>query len=202
MNGPSSYGRSWALIGLAAAVCLPGIVLRYGGIHPEPVPGAIIFGLAILAAAFLLSWGAETAELDISQGLALAIIAKAYCEEQKADVNGKIETRTVLRFHPRVAPVKCGIFPLLKNKPELVKKAEEVVALLRPHMAVFYDESGAIGRRYRRQDEIGTPFGVTIDFETLEGPQTNTVTLRHRDTMQQERIAIAELLPRLSAAIR
>lgn len=75
MNGPSSYGRSWALIGLAAAVCLPGIVLRFGGIHPEPVPGAIIFGLAILAAAFLLSWGAETAELDISQGLALAIIA-------------------------------------------------------------------------------------------------------------------------------
>lgn len=75
MNGPSSYGRSWALIGVAAAVCLPGIVLRFGGIHPEPVPGAIIFGLAILAAAFLLSWGAETAELDISQGLALAIIA-------------------------------------------------------------------------------------------------------------------------------
>ena len=72
-----------------------------------------------------------------------------------------------LRFHPRMAPIKCGVFPLLKNKEPLVAKAKEIVDLLRPHMTVFYDESGAIGRRYRRQDEIGTPFGVTVDFETL-----------------------------------
>jgi cation:H+ antiporter len=72
---PSAYGKSWTIIAVTAMVCLPGIVLRFGGIHPDPIPAAIIFGLAILAAAFLLSWGAETAEMDISQGLALAIIA-------------------------------------------------------------------------------------------------------------------------------
>ena len=78
-----------------------------------------------------------------------------------------METRVVMRFHPRIAPIKVAVFPLLKNKPELVKKAKAVRDLLRPHMTVFYDEAGAIGRRYRRQDEAGTPFGVTIDFDTL-----------------------------------
>src|SRR5438477_263916 len=97
----------------------------------------------------------------------LALICEAYAEDEAPDEKGKMETRIVLRFHPRVAPVKCGVFPLLKNNPQLVAKAKEVVALLRPHMTVFYDESGAIGRRYRRQDEIGTHFGITVDFETL-----------------------------------
>jgi len=128
--------------------------------------------------------------------LALAILAQAFDEEIVTDEKGKSETRTVLRFHPRVAPIKCAIFPLLKNRPELVAKAKEVVALLRPHLNIFYDEAGAIGRRYRRQDEAGTPFGLTIDFDTLgeNGPEKkDTVTLRQRDSMQQERIAIAEL---------
>ncbi len=119
----------------------------------------------------------------------LALICEAFDEETVTDEKGKSEVRTVLRFHPRMAPIKCGIFPLLKNKPELVAKAKEVVALLRPHMMVFYDEAGAIGRRYRRQDEAGTPFGVTIDFDTIgeNGPDlANTVTLRHRDSMAQE----------------
>ncbi len=110
----------------------------------------------------------------------------------------------MLRFHPRMAPIKCGVFPLLKNKPELVEKARGVVALLKPHMNVFYDETGAIGRRYRRQDEAGTPFGVTIDFETLgeRGEELkDTVTLRHRDSMKQERIAIADLPAYLLAKI-
>jgi glycyl-tRNA synthetase len=101
-----------------------------------------------------------------------------------------------MRFHPRIAPIKVAVFPLLKNKPELVKKAQEVRDLLRPLMTVFYDEAGAIGRRYRRQDEAGTPFGVTIDFETLgeQGPVSrDTVTLRERDSMKQERIKISEL---------
>ena len=136
--------------------------------------------------------------------LALAILAQAFDEETVADEKGKSETRTVLRFHPRVAPVKCAIFPLLKNRPELVAKAKEVVALLRPSINVFYDEAGAIGRRYRRQDEAGTPFCVTVDFDTIgeNGPEKkDTVTLRHRDSMQQERIAITDLLPRLLAAI-
>lgn len=136
--------------------------------------------------------------------LALAILASAYDEEQVTDEKGKSETRTVLRFHPRVAPVKVGVFPLLKNKPELVSKAKETVALLRPHMSVFYDETAAIGRRYRRQDEVGTPFGVTIDFETLGegGPELKeTVTLRERDSMEQRRIPISELLPFLLGRI-
>jgi len=126
----------------------------------------------------------------------LALICEAFAEETVTDEKGNAETRTVLRFHPRMAPIKVGIFPLLKNKPELVAKAEEVVALLRPHMMVQYDEAGAIGRRYRRQDEAGTPFCVTIDFDTIgeNGPEKQgTVTLRHRDSMEQERIAIADL---------
>ena len=77
-----------------------------------------------------------------------------------------------------MAPIKCAVFPLLKNKEQLVAKAREIVDLLRPHMNVFYDESGAIGRRYRRQDEIGTPFGVTVDFETLG--EKDAALQRHR----------------------
>src|SRR2546425_4408050 len=97
----------------------------------------------------------------------LALICEAYSEDEAPDEKGKMEARIVLRFHPRVAPIKCAVFPLLKNRESLVVKAKEIVDLLRPYMSVFYDEGGAIGRRYRRQDEIGTPFGVTVDFETL-----------------------------------
>ena len=135
----------------------------------------------------------------------LALLCEAYDEETVADEKGKTEIRTVLRFHPRVAPIKAGIFPLLKNQPELVAKAREVQALLRPLMNVFYDETGAIGRRYRRQDEAGTPFGITIDFETLgerDPSLRDTVTLRHRDSMEQERTAIADLPERLLRQIR
>ncbi len=128
--------------------------------------------------------------------LALAVIAAAYHEEEKADVNGKIEKRTVLRFHPRVAPVKVGVFPLLKNKPELVTKARAVFDTLKRQMNCFYDETGAIGRRYARQDEAGTPFCVTVDFDTIgeNGPDLiDTVTLRHRDDGRQERVKISDL---------
>jgi glycyl-tRNA synthetase len=126
----------------------------------------------------------------------LALICEAYSEDEAPDEKGKMETRIVLRFHPRMAPVKCAVFPLLKNKEQLVAKAKEIVDLLRPQMFVFYDESGAIGRRYRRQDEIGTPFGVTVDFETLGEKDLalrDTVTLRERDSMKQERVAIKDL---------
>jgi glycyl-tRNA synthetase len=85
---------------------------------------------------------------------------------------------------------------LLKNNEKLVRQAREIVETLRPHMMVFYDESGAIGRRYRRQDEVGTPFGVTVDFDTVgeNGPANQgTVTIRERDSMKQERLAIGEL---------
>jgi glycyl-tRNA synthetase len=135
----------------------------------------------------------------------LALICEAYSEDQAPDEKGKMETRIVLRFHPRMAPIKCGIFPLLKNNSQLVAKAKEIADLLRPHMFVFYDESGAIGRRYRRQDEIGTPFGVTVDFETLgekDATLRDTVTLRERDSMKQERVAIKDLLEILTSRIR
>ena len=135
----------------------------------------------------------------------LALICEAYSEDQAPNDKGEMESRIVLRFHPRMAPIKCAVFPLLKNKEPLVAKAKEIVALLRPDMTVFYDESGAIGRRYRRQDEIGTPFGITVDFETLgekDPALRDTVTLRDRDSMQQERVAIQDLPVILRERIR
>jgi len=132
--------------------------------------------------------------------LALAVIANAFSEVEKTDAKGNKETLTVMRLHPRIAPVKVGVFPLLKNKPELVAKSREVYELLRSHMTAFYDEGGSIGKRYARQDEAGTPFCVTIDFDTLgeKGPELkDTVTLRHRDDGSQERVLIGDLLGRL-----
>jgi glycyl-tRNA synthetase len=137
--------------------------------------------------------------------LVLALICHAYSEDEAPDEKGKLESRVVMRFHPRVAPVKVAVFPLLKNRPELVQKAREVRDRLRPHMTVFYDEIGAIGRRYRRQDEAGTPFGVTIDFDTLgeKGPELkDTVTLRDRDSMKQERVRIDDLPALLLEKVR
>jgi glycyl-tRNA synthetase len=133
------------------------------------------------------------------------LICEAFSEDQAPNDKGEMETRTVLRFHPRIAPIKCAIFPLLGNKEPLVAKAKEIVDLLRPNFSVFYDESGAIGRRYRRQDEIGTPFGVTVDFETLgerDAALRDTVTLRDRDSMKQERVPIGDLVRILSPRIR
>jgi glycyl-tRNA synthetase len=135
----------------------------------------------------------------------LALLCNAYDEETVTDEKGKTETRIVMRFHPRIAPVKVGVFPLLKNNEQLVSKAREIVTLLRPQMNVFYDETGAIGRRYRRQDEAGTPFGVTVDFETLgekDPALSDTVTLRERDSMKQERVKISDLLEILLVKIR
>jgi glycyl-tRNA synthetase len=139
----------------------------------------------------------------------LALLCEAFDEETiKDDESGKEEVRTVLRFAPRMAPIKAAIFPLLKNKPDLVAKAREIYGALQPLMKVAYADTAAIGRRYRRFDEIGTPFGITVDFETLEGAreactsatgapiavgEKDTVTLRHRDSMKQERIAIGDL---------
>jgi glycyl-tRNA synthetase len=136
--------------------------------------------------------------------LILALIANAYSEVTETDDKGKSETRVTMKFHPRVAPIKAGIFPLLKNRPELVKKATEVRDLLRPWMNVFYDEGGSIGKRYARQDEAGTPFCVTIDFDTLgEKPDSlDTVTIRYRDDGKQERLKISELLDFLLSKIR
>ncbi|MGH7991982.1 MAG: glycine--tRNA ligase [Limisphaerales bacterium] len=136
--------------------------------------------------------------------LILALICNAYSEVTETGDKGKTETRVILKFHPRVAPIKVAVLPLLKNKPELVKKAQAVRELLRPWMNVFYDDGGSIGRRYARQDEAGTPFCVTIDFDTLgEKPELkDTVTVRYLDDGKQERLAIGELLNWLLPKVR
>ncbi|MDE2071315.1 MAG: glycine--tRNA ligase, partial [Patescibacteria group bacterium] len=116
----------------------------------------------------------------------LAVIAKAYTEDELGG-----EPRVVLKFPPHLAPVKAAVFPLLKNKPELIQKARGVYEALKkevPH--IVWDDNGNIGKRYRRQDEVGTPWCITVDFDTL---QNDTVTVRERDTGAQERIEIEEL---------
>jgi len=136
--------------------------------------------------------------------LILALIANAYHETLSTDDKGKSETRVVMRFHPRVAPVKVAVLPLLKNKPELVARARAIRDQLRPHLGLVYDEAGSLGRRYARQDEAGTPFCVTVDFDTLgEKPELlDTVTVRHRDDGRQERIPVSGLLEWLLARVR
>lgn len=119
----------------------------------------------------------------------LAVIADAYNEEEVETASGEKETRVVLKFKKNVAPIKVAILPLSK-KPELSDKAREVFNILRTEFTCQYDESQSIGKRYRRQDEIGTPYCVTVDFETLED---EAVTVRDRDSMKQERIKIGEL---------
>jgi glycyl-tRNA synthetase len=114
----------------------------------------------------------------------LAFLCNAYEEEELKDG----DVRTVLHLHPFLAPVKCAVLPLQKNK--LGDKAKEVYAMLSKRFMCEYDETGSIGKRYRRADEAGTPYCVTIDFDTLE---TGKVTVRDRDTMEQELVAIDEL---------
>lgn len=116
----------------------------------------------------------------------LAVLCDAYTEEGISEG----DTRVVLKFPKKLAPVQVAVFPLMKNKPELVAKAREVFDMLRPHLRCEFDDNGNVGKRYRRQDEIGTPACITIDFDTLEN---DTVTVRDRDSMEQCRVAIAEL---------
>ncbi len=116
----------------------------------------------------------------------LAVLSAAYAQEE---VNG--ETRTVLKLKPELAPVKLAVSPLLRNKPELVKVAQDVYRTLKKEFgAVLYDDNGNIGKRYRRQDEIGTPLCIVVDFDSLED---KAVTIRHRDTLKQVRVKIADL---------
>jgi glycyl-tRNA synthetase len=122
----------------------------------------------------------------------MAFLMAAYDEEE---VRG--EKRTVLRLHPRLAPYKVAVLPLSKNE-KLSPLARDVLGRLQPHFMTEYDETQSIGRRYRRQDEIGTPLAVTVDFESLED---NAVTVRDRDTMEQSRVAIDELVDVVQARL-
>ncbi len=120
----------------------------------------------------------------------LAMISLALREETVPDADGNESTRVVMKLHPSIAPIQCAVLPLLRNKEELVNAATAINDDLRKTLQVQYDEKDAIGRRYRRQDAIGTPYCVTVDFQTLED---NTVTLRERDSLNQERFPIDEL---------
>ncbi len=129
----------------------------------------------------------------------LAVLLSAYTEDELGG-----SPRAYLKFAPRVAPVKAAVFPLLKNKPELVAKAREVYIMLKKEIPqIAWDDNGNVGKRYRRQDEIGTPFCITIDFDTLGETleHKDTVTIRDRDTGAQERIAIMDLTKYIKGAI-
>ena len=127
----------------------------------------------------------------------MAFLIDAYDEEEAPNAKGGTDTRVVLRLDRRLSPIKVAVLPLSK-KPELAGPSEELADTLRQHWNVDYDTSGAIGRRYRRQDEIGTPFCVTYDFDTLED---QAVTVRERDSMEQERVPLAELESYLAARL-
>jgi glycyl-tRNA synthetase len=123
----------------------------------------------------------------------MAVLCNAYTEDE---VNG--EKRVFLKLPVHLAPVKVAVLPLAKNKPELVAKAREVYAMLKKELgAVMWVDTGNIGKNYRKMDEIGVPYCVTVDFETLEGATANTVTVRHRDTTEQERVDMPNLVKRL-----
>jgi glycyl-tRNA synthetase len=158
----------------------------------EPSAGVDRIALAVLCNAFAEEW------LPKGKGDEEATGGVIPAEPGKQAPAG-YEARTVLRFHPRVAPIKVAVFPLLKNKPELVAKAREIFECLRVVWPCFWDVTGAIGRRYRRQDEIGTPFCVTVDFDTLTA---DTVTVRERDSMKQERVPVKELATLLAQRLR
>jgi glycyl-tRNA synthetase len=127
----------------------------------------------------------------------LAFLLEAYSEDEAPDANGKLEKRTVMRLDPRLAPVKVAVLPLSRNA-DLSPKARDIAAVLRKRWNTEFDDASAIGRRYRRQDEIGTPYCVTVDFDSLSD---QAVTVRERDSMKQERIGIDSLVEYLSGLL-
>jgi glycyl-tRNA synthetase len=129
---------------------------------------------------------------------ALAFLCEAYAEDEAPDEHGIPQKRVVLRLHPRLAPIKAAVFPLVK-KDGMPEIARQIYAELKPHWNVFYDEKGAVGRRYRRQDEIGTPYCITVDGQTL---QDGTVTIRDRDTLRQWRVHQKDIVSQLKDLLR
>jgi glycyl-tRNA synthetase len=130
----------------------------------------------------------------------LAVLTAAYQEDEIPNDKGVPEKRVVMKFHPRIAPFKAAVFPLVKNKPELVDKARGLYHQLQERWNIAWDMTGAIGRRYRRQDEIGTPFCITVDFDTIE--KDNAVTIRDRDSTSQVRVPMDEVEAWMAAKLR
>jgi glycyl-tRNA synthetase len=129
---------------------------------------------------------------------ALAFLCDAYAVEEAPSAKGDVEKRTVLKLHQDLAPIKVAILPLSRNE-RLVPKAREVFDVVKGSWMCDYDDAGSIGRRYRRQDEVGTPFCVTVDFESLDD---QAVTVRERDSMTQERLPIPDLAGHLAQRLR
>ena len=127
----------------------------------------------------------------------MAFLIDAWTEDEAPNTKGGVDKRTVLRLDPRLAPVKVAVLPLSRNA-DLSPKARDLAAELRRNWNVEFDDSGAIGRRYRRQDEIGTPYCVTVDFDTLDD---NAVTVRERDSMKQERVSLDQIEGYLAARL-
>ena len=127
----------------------------------------------------------------------MAFLVEAYSEDEAPNTKGGVDVRTVLKLDPRLAPVKAAVLPLSRNE-SLSPKARDLAAELRGYWNVEFDDAGAIGRRYRRQDEIGTPFCITVDFDTLDD---QAVTIRHRDSMTQERVSLDKVAEYLSARL-
>ena len=129
---------------------------------------------------------------------ALAFLCEAYTEDMAPDEKGEMQGRVVLKFHPRLAPIKAAVLPLVK-KDGMPEAATEIYRELKREFPVFYDNKGAVGRRYRRMDEAGTPFCLTVDGQTLED---GTVTLRERDSMEQSRLSVADAQQVIREALR
>ncbi len=127
----------------------------------------------------------------------LAFLCEAYHEDQAPDDKGDMQTRTVMKFSPRIAPVKAAVFPLVK-KDGMPEAAKEIYTALKKRFVTFYDEKGAVGRRYRRQDEAGTPYCITVDGQTL---QDGTVTIRDRDSLEQWRIKSADVVEEIAKKV-
>jgi len=129
---------------------------------------------------------------------ALAFLCEAYTEDEAPDENGKMQTRTVMKLHPRLAPIKAAVFPLVK-KDGMPEIAQEIYGELKQHVNAFYDAKGAVGRRYRRQDEAGTPYCITVDGESVS---ERTVTIRDRDSLEQTRVKIDDVADEIRGRLR
>ena len=129
----------------------------------------------------------------------LAFLCEAYTEDEAPDEKGKLQTRTVMKFHPRLAPIKAAVFPLVK-KDGMPEIAQEIYGGLKAAgLTAFYDEKGAVGRRYRRQDEAGTPFCITVDGDTLSD---KTVTIRDRDSLDQWRVKVDDVVAEIEQRLK
>jgi glycyl-tRNA synthetase len=127
----------------------------------------------------------------------LAFLCEAYTEDEQPDEKGNMQTRVVMKFHPRIAPIKAAVFPLVK-KDGMPEIAKDIYRSLKQQFPAFYDEKGAVGRRYRRQDEAGTPYCVTVDGETLTD---QTVAIRDRDTLEQWRVKVDDVVEEIAQRV-